>query len=160
MMKRLTFAFKAFLKAFNSPEKAEQFLIEPKVQSKKDRSHLQLLRSLQQAGRLIDFLSEDIQDFTDAQVGAAVRQIHAGCRKSLEDLVTIRPLMQEQEGDQVTIPSGYSAAEIKLVGNVKGNPPFRGTLVHRGWKAHKQSLPKTIGEETSEIITPAEIEIK
>lgn len=154
MMKRILHAFKAFGKALKQPEIPQ----ETKPASKKDRSHLQLLRSLQHSGRLIDFLNEDIDNFTDAQVGAAVRQIHKGCKQSLEDLVTIRPLMEEQEGSAISIPIGYSSTEVKLVGNVKGEPPFRGTLIHRGWKAHKQSLPSQTDHD--EIITPAEVEIK
>jgi len=160
MMKRIILSLKAFLKAFNNPKQAQAFLNGPKTDTKKDRSHLQLLRSLQHSGRLIDFLSENIDDYSDAQVGAAVRQIHSGCQKSLEDLVTIRPLMEEREGGQVSIPAGYSSAEVKLVGDVRGEPPYQGTVVHRGWKAHKHSLPKSCLSDQEEIITPAEIEIK
>lgn len=159
----LILAFKSFFKALKEPQKAEKFLSdaeEPQKPSGKDRSHLQLLSALQQAGRLIDFLKEDITGFSDAQVGAAVRQIHDGCRKSLEDLVTVRSVMDQSEGEKITVPAGYSASEIKIVGHVKGEPPYEGTLVHRGWKAHKLSLPKTFGEFSVEVIAPAEVEIK
>jgi len=159
MIRRFVLSFKAFLKAFKNPEQAQALLNGPATETKKDRSHLQLLRSLQHSGRLVDFLSEDIDSFSDAQVGAAVRQIHSGCRKSLEDLVTIRPLMEENEGSRVSIPAGYSASEVKLVGQVKGDPPYKGRIVHRGWKAHKHSLPKSCLHDHDEIITPAEIEV-
>ncbi len=161
-MKRLILAFKCFVKAFKVPERAGALLSEPEKEEKvkKDKAHLQLLRNLQNAGRLIDFLSEDISQYTDNQVGAAVRQIHAGCRKSLDELVAVKPLMDEKEGASVTVPIGYSSKEFKLVGNVKGEPPYQGTLVHRGWKAHKHSLPKIAEEESLEILTPAEIELK
>lgn len=156
-------AIKAFIKAWKNPTDAQTFV---DGSSKKqdlpssDHSHLRLLALLQQSGRLIDFLKEDIKDFSDAQIGAAVRQIHQDCSKSLEELVTIRPLMPEKEGAAISIPKGYDPAAIKISGKVKGEPPYTGTVVHQGWKAHKRSLPQKMGEQASEIICPAEIEVK
>ena len=160
---RLIIALKVFWKAFWEPEKGKQFLAsqpKPKIAETSDQSHLRLLSALQQAGRLIDFLKEDIGGFTDAQVGAAVRKVHEDCAHNLEELITIRPLKEEQEGATIVVPKGCDPAEIKIVGKVKGEPPFTGILVHRGWKAHKRSLPKKTGEESLEILCPAEIEIK
>lgn len=158
----LRLAFKAFIKAFKEPEKAQQFVEDtvPKQLETQDQSHLRLLNYLQQTSRLIDFIKEDIANFNDAQVGAAVRKIHQDCAQALEELVTIRPLKDEQEGTTIQVLKGYNPAEIKVVGKVKGEPPFTGVLVHRGWKAQKCSLPKKIGEQTSEVICPAEVEIK
>lgn len=157
----LGLACKAFIKAFKEPEKAAQFLEEstPKKIETNDQSHLRLLTFLQQGGRLIDFLKEDITPFSDAQVGAAVRKIHQDSAQALEELVTIRPLRDEQEGSMIQVPKGYNPSDIKVVGKIKGEPPFSGTLVHRGWKAQKRSLPKT-NEQPSEVICPAEVEIK
>lgn len=156
-------AFKAFWKAYKNPEEAKKFLEEKepsKLMDKGDVSHLKLLAQLQQSGRFIDFLKEDISAFSDAQVGAAVRKIHADCSKSIEELVTIRPLCDEQEGSAITVPAGYDPSAIKVIGKVKGEPPFKGVLVHKGWKAQKRVLPKASTEFTPEIICPAEIEIK
>jgi Domain of unknown function (DUF2760) len=157
-----TIALKAFFKAWKEPEQAKSFLADaPRIEeSSQDFSHLRLLAMLQHSGRLIDFFKEDIKDFTDAQIGAAVRQIHEDCNKSLEDLVTIRPLVPEKEGSTITVPKGYDPMAIKVSGKVKGEPPYTGTVIHQGWKAHKKSLPRKIGEQTSEIITPAEIEVR
>ena len=121
---------------------------------------MRLLALLQQSGRLIDFLKEDIAAFSDEQVGAAVRKIHQDCRQSLEELVTIRPVMEENEGAKVKIAAGYDASHIKIVGKVKSDPPFTGVIVHRGWKAHKRSLPKKVGEQANEVLCPAEIEVR
>lgn len=159
----LGLAFKAFIKAFKEPEKTQQFIDgtdTPKQLDSTDQSHLRLLNYLQQASRLVDFLKEDIRNFSDAQVGAAVRKIHQDCSQAIEELITLRPLKDEQEGSTVHVPKGYNPAEIKIVGNVKGEPPFTGILVHRGWKAQKRSLPKKIGVQTAEVICPAEVEIK
>lgn len=157
----LMIAVKAFFKALKDPKEAEYYLKgQPKqIEEKKDPSHLRLLSQMQQSGRLIDFLKEDISPYSDAQIGAAVRKIHAECGKSLEELVTIRPVMDQKEGEQVTLQPGYDSSAFKVVGKVKGEPPYSGKLVHKGWKAHKQSLPKQVGETSTEILCPAEIEV-
>ena len=38
---------------------------------------------LQEQGRLVDFLMDDIKGYSDAQVGAAARVLHEGCRAVL-----------------------------------------------------------------------------
>ena len=158
----LGLAFKAFMKAWKNPQKAQEFLAgaPPKQIESVDASHLRLLGLLQQSGRLVDFLKEDITAYNDEQVGAAVRKIHEDCSKSLEDVVTIRPLMDEAEGATVRIPAGFDPSAIKVVGKVKGEPPYQGVLVHKGWKAHKRSLPKKVSEESTDIIFSAEVEIR
>lgn len=158
----LGLAIKAFFKAFKDPTKAQQFIHDtpPKQIDAADPSHLRFLQYLQQGGRLIDFLKEDLAPFSDAQVGAAVRKIHQDCAQTIEELVTVRPLRDEQEGATIQVPKGFSPSEIKIIGKVKGEPPFTGVLVHRGWKAQKRSLPKKSGEQMPEVICPAEIEIK
>lgn len=164
-MNRIVLSFKAFIYAWKHPQEATRFIAGSdkhahQTQPSADHSHLRLLSILQNSGRLIDFLKEDLSSFNDAQVGAAVRKIHEDCGKSLEDLVTIRPVMEENEGVTIKVPPGYDPAIIKVVGKIKGEPPFSGILVHKGWKAHKKSLPKKIGENASEIICPAEVEVR
>lgn len=160
---RLWLAFKAFFNTLKHPKEMQEFLDgKHKAQEPQpsENSHLRLLSMLQSSGRLIDFLKEDITSFNDAQIGAAVRQIHAASAKSLEDLVTIRPLMEEPEEAVVVIQRGYDPAAIKVVGKVKGEPPFKGIVRHRGWKAHKISLPKQVGAYTREVLAPAEVEVE
>lgn len=157
----LLLAIKTFFKALKNPEKAKEFLEEPpKTIDSADYSHLRLLGILQQSSRLIDFLKEDISGYDDSQVGAAVRKIHQDCSQSLEELITIRPLLEENEGAKINVPQGYDPSKIKIVGKVKGEPPYKGTLVHKGWKAHKRSLPKRVGEQTTEVLCPAEVDIQ
>ncbi len=160
----LGLAIKAFFRALKNPKEARAFLSDEKKEREKgkenDISHLRLLHMLQDAGRFIDFLKEDITSFSDAQVGAVVRDIHAECGKSLEDLITIRPVFKEEEGAEITVAQGFDPSEVKIVGNVKGKPPYCGILRHKGWKAHKLSLPKKVGEKKNEVLAPAEVEIK
>lgn len=156
-----TLAFKAFFKALKDPKKAESFVEDKKqIEMPSDPAHLRLLSYLQQNGRLIDFLKEDLTSFTDTQVGAAVRKIHQDCKQTLEELVTIRPLKEENEGASIHVPKGFNPSEIKVVGKIKGEPPYTGILIHKGWKAHKRSLPKKTDEYSGDIICPAEIEVK
>jgi len=158
---RLWLAIKAFFKAFKEPEKALLFIEEPVGKNEKsDPSHLRLLSILQQSGRMIDFLKEDISSYSDAQVGAAVRKIHLDCGKSLEEFVAIRPIMDEAEGSIITISSGYNPSEMKIVGKVNDTFPLKGHIIHRGWKACKRSLPKKSGEQAGELLSPAEIEVR
>jgi len=120
---------------------------------------LRLLALLQQEGRLIDFLKEDIDAYNDAQIGAAVRSIHAGCRKALSERIELERIFAAEDGSQVTVESGFDPAAVRLTGNVSGTPPFRGTLQHGGWRASKVTLPQSPGETDPTIVAPAEVEI-
>jgi len=161
---RLVLAIKSFFKALKEPLQAKQFLdgfsSPTKSEKRSDTSHLRLLSIFQQSARLVDFFKEDLKGCSDAQVGAAVRKIHTDCSKLLEELVTVRPVFEEEEGARVEIPAGYDVSSIKVVGKVKGEPPYSGKLVHKGWRAHKRSLPKQVGKQAVEVIYPAEVEIR
>ncbi len=158
-MKRLLFAISLFWRALRHPKEIKDFITEPASHCGGDTSHLQLLALLNHSGRLIDFLKEDISGYSDAQVGAAVRKVHADCSQHLEELVSIQSIFSQQEGATVTIPSGYDPSEVRMIGDVRGTPPFKGQLRHRGWKASKISLPKRSGTFKSDIISPAEVEV-
>ena len=120
---------------------------------------LRLLALLQQEGRLVDFLQENLDDYSDAQVGAAVRSIHAGCRKALSERLTLERVLPDEDGSSVVVAAGFDPAAIRLIGNVTGNAPFRGTLAHGGWRAVKVSLPESPGNVDASIVAPAEVEI-
>ncbi len=120
---------------------------------------LQLLGLLQRQGRLIDFLQQDITDFDDADVGAAARVVHEGCRKALGAHAVIEPIRDEPEESEVAIDEGFDPAAIKLSGQVAGKPPFRGTLRHRGWRVRKLELPTPLEGHDFEVVAPAEVEI-
>ncbi|MBV1874174.1 MAG: DUF2760 domain-containing protein [Gammaproteobacteria bacterium] len=140
------------LSADKAPEPAKFLENSPK-------SALQLLGLLQQEARFIDFLEEDAQSFSDAEVGAAARVIHEGARKVLHDNFTISSVRSEIEGERVTLESGFNNNEVRLSGNVVGNAPFSGQLVHRGWRVSEVKLPKVTAEHDLSVIAPAEVEI-
>jgi uncharacterized protein DUF2760 len=120
---------------------------------------VQFLGLLQREGRLVDFLREDIQPYDDAQIGAAVRAIHEGCRQILSEHVTLEPVLDANEGDEVTVPADFDPSAIRLTGNVTGEPPFRGTLRHAGWRAKQVKLPAQPSGQDAKIVAPAEVEI-
>ncbi|MGV4827119.1 DUF2760 domain-containing protein, partial [Burkholderia pseudomallei] len=117
----------------------------------------QLLGLLQRDARLIDFVEEDIAGYSDADIGAAARIVHDGCRATLREHFTIRPVRDEAEGARVTIGEGFDAAAIRLTGNVVGQPPFHGSISHRGWRVDAVRLPKLNPGHDASIIAPAEV---
>jgi len=120
---------------------------------------VQFLGLLQREGRLVDFLRENIQPYDDAQIGAAVRTIHEGCRQILSEHLTLEPVLSGNEGDEVTVPADFDPSAIRLTGNVSGEPPFRGTLRHAGWRAKQIKLPTQPAGQDTKIVAPAEVEI-
>jgi Domain of unknown function (DUF2760) len=118
---------------------------------------LHLLSLLQREGRLIDFCEEDLAGFSDAQVGAAARTVHDGCRKAVREAFTLVPVRAEPEGSPVTLPPGFDPRAVRLTGNVTGSPPFSGVLRHHGWKAAQIRMPTASGDST--VIAPAEVEL-
>ncbi|CAL1241523.1 DUF2760 domain-containing protein [Candidatus Methylocalor cossyra] len=120
---------------------------------------LQLLGLLQKEARFLDFVQEDIAGYADAEIGAAARVVHEGCRKVLAQHFELEPVRQEQENTRITLPKGFDATAIRPTGNIVGEPPFTGTLVHRGWRASKVKLPKLAEGHNVNIIAPAEVEL-
>jgi uncharacterized protein DUF2760 len=115
---------------------------------------------LQEKGRLVDFLMEDVTAYEDAEVGAAARVIHQGCRQVLQEYFKISAISEAQEGAEVTVPAGYSPDQYRLVGKLTGEPPFTGTLLHKGWKTDSVKLPRIVVTERLPAIAPAEVELK
>ena len=97
--------------------------------------------------------------FSDEEVGAAARVVHEGCRKALRGHVGVEPIRSEEEGVKLTLESGFDAKSVKLVGDVQGAAPFKGTLRHRGWRATKVSLPEATPGHDATILAPAEVEL-
>ena len=120
---------------------------------------VQMLALLQRDGRFIDFLVENISPYPDAQLGAAVRTIHEACRKVLEHYVKLEPILNSEEDQPVTVEGGFDPAAIKLLGNVRGEPPLRGVLRHKGWHVREVNLPPLSQGTGRMVIAPAEVEL-
>jgi hypothetical protein len=120
---------------------------------------LQLLGLLQRDARFIDFVEEDVAGYSDADIGAAARVVHGGCRTVLREHFTIRPVREEAEGSRVTLPEGFDATAVRLTGNVVGKAPFTGSLSHRGWRVDDVRLPKLAASHDASVIAAAEVEL-
>lgn len=139
---------------------------ETSAESKKKKARvnkqffLHLLSVLQKEGRLMDFFAEDLDDYDDEQIGGAVRSIHENCKKALDKYMLMDSVVEEEEDEEITIPKGFDPGAVKLTGNVTGEPPFTGTVIHRGWKVKKIELPTLSESRNPDIIAPAEVEIE
>jgi Domain of unknown function (DUF2760) len=118
------------------------------------------LALLQEKGRLVDFLMEDLTTYDDAQVGAAARVIHQGCKEVLAEHFSITPVSVAEEGSRVTVPAGYTADEYRLIGKISGDPPFSGKLIHKGWRTDYVKLPRIVKSSRLPTIAPAEVELQ
>ena len=155
---RLLMALKAFWKILTDADFAAR--VELLFSRTPTGPDLRILTVLQRDGRLVDFLQEDIDGYSDAQIGAAVRDIHRGCRKSLHDYLTIEPIINADEEAQVQVPSDFDPAAVRLIGNVDGKPPFTGVLKHHGWRVREVHLPLLpVARDDSSVLSPAEVEL-
>lgn len=118
-----------------------------------------LLGLLQREGRLLDFLQEDVSGFSDADVGAAARVVHDGCRKALAQYVPLAPVVTDGEGASIDVPKGFDANKFRLTGNVTGEGPWKGALKHHGWQATKVALPDVPTTVDVKVFAPAEVEL-
>jgi len=151
-------ALRAFWKALTDGEAAGR--LELALEKAPAGPDLRILAVLQRDGRLVDFLMEDLDGYADAQVGAAVRDIHRGCRKALKDYLSIEPTLPGAEGSAVEVPAGFDPAQIRLSGDIKGSPPFKGVLKHHGWRVKSVHLPALPGARAdAAILAPAEVEV-
>ena len=134
----------------------------PMHASNADAEIVSFLATLQAKGRLVDFLMDDINAHDDAQVGAAARVVHAGCKAALKEHFRIRPVREESEGSTVQLAAGYLVDEYRLLGKISGPAPFSGVLVHHGWKTDTVKLPRIVRSSTDRLpaIAPAEVELK
>lgn len=122
-------------------------------------SALQLLALLQQEGRFVDFLQENVTAYSDTEIGGAARVVHEGCCKVVRDYLHIQPVREEAEGARLTVPAGFDPTAVRLTGNVVGQPPFTGTLMHRGWRVAEIKLPKVAEGHDVQVLAPAEVEL-
>lgn len=139
-------------------EKVVERIVE-KVRVDPEAGALHVLALLQRDGRLVDFLMEDVSGAGDADLGAGARIVHQGCRKALQQYVTLEPVRTESEGAAVVLEKGFDAHAVRLAGNVTGEPPYKGKLAHAGWRATRVALPERPPSVDARIVAPAEVEL-
>jgi hypothetical protein len=142
------------------PEKKAEPVVAKKPDGTAQRDGaLALLSLLQREGRLVDFLREPLDTYGDADIGAAARDVHRGCKKVLEQCFTLEAVMPGEEDAKVSVPKGFDPGEVRLIGEARGEPPFAGTLRHHGWRATKTQLPSLADGVDRAIVAPAEVEV-
>jgi hypothetical protein len=165
---RLGLAFTTFFRILFNRDYSTQIrhlsLPTPQPDPERERAalmgeQLRLLGMLQRDGRLIDFLMEDLSGYSDDQIGSAVRDIHRDCKAVLTRHLQMAAVIDQDEDTSVDVREGYNPSSIRLTGNVKGSPPHRGVLAHRGWKVTAIDLPTRAEGADGTILCPAEVEI-
>lgn len=131
----------------------------PSLRAAQTDAALQLLALLQREGRFVDFVKEDVSAFSDAEIGAAARVVHDGCARALAEHLELEPVRREAEESRITLAAGFAATGVRVTGNVRGEPPFSGTLRHRGWRVSKAHLPQLAEGHDVSVIAPAEVEL-
>lgn len=149
-------------------EKPVEKPVEKKVEPEKPKVNLAqyhrdgalaLLALLQREGRFVDFVRDSVDGASDADIGAAAREVHRGCRKVLDQHLSIEAVMPGEEEAKVSVPKGFDPAEVRLIGEAKGEPPYRGTLRHHGWRVVDAKLPTLAEGIDRAVIAPAEVEL-
>jgi hypothetical protein len=131
----------------------------PKPEIKPEDGALQLLGILQRDARILDFFMEDITPYSDDQVGAAARDIHANTREILIRHFAPVPVIDAVEGSSVK--SDADPAKAKFIGNVPATgKPSGGVLRHKGWRASVATLPQLNTRQDLAVLAPAEIEVE
>jgi hypothetical protein len=120
---------------------------------------VRILGILQRESRFLDFLMENIQPYSDDQIGASVRDIQQKAQAALKKHLTLEPILTQEEGSNVTVQSGFDPSAIRLVGNVTGNPPFNGIVKHAGWKVKNINIPKPPEGQDEFVLMAAEVEL-
>ena len=150
----------------DKPEKTVEKPVEKPVEKKAPalaQHHrdgaLALLALLQREGRFVDFVRDSVDGASDGDIGAAAREVHRGCRKVLDQHLSFEPVMPGEEEAKVSVPKGFDPAEVRLIGEAKGEPPFRGTLRHHGWRVVDAKLPVLAEGIDRTVIAPAEVEL-
>lgn len=144
--------------ATQAPEPAPKTAAIPQSPLRSDA--ITLLATLQREARFVDFIQEPLAGFSDAQIGAAVRDVHRDCGRVLERLFSLKPIVEREEGSEIEAEAGFDPGRYRLSGNVAGEPPFRGRLRHHGWEATICQLPSWSGTKAAaRTIAPVEIEL-
>ena len=119
-----------------------------------------LLATLQREARFVDIVNESLDGYSDAQIGAAARDVLRDCGKVLARVFALRPMLEQAEGATVQVPAGYETECYRLTGDVSRDPPFAGKLMHAGWQATKCDLPTWTGSgKGALVVAPAEVQL-
>jgi hypothetical protein len=159
---KLSLGCKAFgrtLRDARFADKVRPLIEAPAIAPKPSAAPLWLLAVLHREGRLLDFLLENIHDASPDQIVAAVKEIHPRCQAALKKYLVLEPVLTQTEGETVEVPRGFDPSAISLTGNITGEPPFRGTLIHPGWRVKEIKLAPPPEGQDQFVVAPAVVEL-
>jgi hypothetical protein len=162
-IQRLRLSWRTQWRILTDPSLADRIrpLVEPEEQKavppKPSAEPLRLLAVLQRDSRFLDFFMDDINSAADEQILAFVKKMHPECQTSIKDHLVLEPVLNQNEGETVEVPPGFDPSTIRLLGNVTGQPPFRGTLEHRGWRVKEIKLAPPPADQDEFVVQPAEV---
>lgn len=121
---------------------------------------LTLLSTLQREARLIDLIEEPLDQFTDAQIGAAARPCLKQCRAAIDRMFGVRPLVDVPEGETLTPPDDASPIRVQWIGDAAAEHAAekqsrRGRVVHPGWRAERCELAQWNGRDDDAMVIAA-----
>ncbi len=118
-----------------------------------------LLQLLQQEARFVDFVSEDISELPDDQVGGVCRLIHTDLKKVFEKYLKVERVLDGVEGERIQVGEAIQRFEYRLSSGKDVHPPFEATLNHRGWVLKSANLPRRESPDAQKVLMPAEMEM-
>ena len=117
---------------------------------------LTLLSALQRESRFLDLVGESLDSYSDAQIGAAARDVLRDSRKVLDRMFGLKHLVDSPEGETIELPENASPIRWRVIGK---DSPKTGSLCHPGWQATKLDLPQWAGNaDDAMVIAAAEVE--
>ena len=95
--------------------------------------------------------------YADAQIGAAVRDVHDKCRATLERYVTLEPVL-EDEGEPIRVARSTEPARESR-GRCRRTESASGVVRHRGWRVTRRRAAPAPGVGRAAIVGAAEVEV-
>jgi hypothetical protein len=101
-------------------------------------------------------VGESLDSYSDAQIGAAARDVLRDSRKVLDRMFGLKHLVESPEGETIELPENASPIRWRVIGK---DAPKTGSLCHPGWQATKLDLPQWAGHaDDAMVIAAAEVE--
>jgi hypothetical protein len=111
---------------------------------------------LQRDARLLDLITESLENYSDTQIGGAARPVLQDACKTLERVFGLQPCSNQSEGESIEIPDNASPIRWRLIGRAAAK---QGVVAHPGWQATKVDLPKWTGQREDEmVLAPIEVD--
>jgi len=120
---------------------------------------LRILALLQQEAKFVDFILDDLSQATPTQIADYVKQMQPKAKETLQKYLKIDTVIAETEGQETTVPVGFDPSTIRVLGNVTGNPPFKGSVDHPGLKVTELKLPPVPEGQNLFVLQPAEVQL-